>query len=87
MIRMVNNGYNRSVIRVQQVSKHDVHRLKVEELKALLPCELTADGEIIGYIIPANDVHNVKGQSKAKQDVHKLTELPFSKSRQSKHTW
>lgn len=52
----------------------------MRELKESLPFELTADGEVIAMV---TDVHNLEDKPEASHDVHKLAELPFSKSRQA----
>ena len=59
---------------MKQLSKHDVNRLSVSKLKSMLPFELTSDDEVIAQVIPVHD-------------VNKLTELPFDKTKQAKHTW
>ena len=44
---------------MKQVSLSELKRMKVEEIEAIMPCQITADGEIIGelkkpYIKPPN---------------------------------
>ena len=48
---------------MRQISKHDVNKLSVAKLKAMLPFEVIADGEVIfvaydvNKLNPTHDVH------------------------------
>lgn len=72
---------------MKQLTKHDVNKLTVAAIKEFLPAELVADGEVIAILISPHDVNKLEGKSKASHDVHKLAELPFSKSKQASHSW
>ena len=53
---------------MRQISKHDVNKLSVAKLKAMLPFEVVADGEVI---FVACDVNKLNPKLKAAHDVNK----------------
>ena len=69
---------------MKQISKHSVNKLTVVELKALLPFQITSDGEVVAVVLPVHDVNKL---GKASHDVNRVTkpmaELPFSKKAQA----
>ena len=69
---------------MNRLSKHDVNRLSIAELKEIAPFEVTGDGEVVLVVY---DVNKLEGKPKASHDVNKLTELPFSKRKQAKSDW
>ena len=69
---------------MNRLSKHDVNRLSIAELKEIAPFEITDDGEAALVVY---DVNKLEGKPKASHDVNKLTELPFSKRKQAKSNW
>ena len=58
---------------MRQISKHDVNKLSVAKLKAMLPFEVVADGKII---FVACDVNKLEETHKASHDVNKLNPKP-----------
>jgi len=56
---------------MRQISKHDVNKLSVAKLKAMLPFEVIADGKVI---FVAHDVNKLTPSSKAAHDVNKLAD-------------
>jgi len=70
------------------ISKHDVNKLSIAELRTLLPFEVMSDGEVVFVAYDVNrlkentpaqskashDVNILKGQPEAKHDVNKLSD-------------
>lgn len=69
---------------MQQITKHDVNKLTASELKREIPFQIISDGEVIAVCVSAYDVNKLGKKPKAKPDVNKADDLPFSKSRQAK---
>ena len=58
---------------MRQLSKHDVNKLTVSELKELLPFELMSDGEAIALV---SDVNILEPTLEANHDVNRLRRRP-----------
>ena len=65
---------------MRQLSKHEVNKLTAKALTEQLPFEITNDGEVIAVVWSPGDVTNTVV-------ARHIDELPFSKSKQAKHTW
>lgn len=60
---------------MNSISKHDVNKLTVAELKELLPFEVVADGEVVFVAHDVNRLNTVGARhDKASHDVNKAEE-------------
>ena len=68
---------------MKTLSIRELRRLaSATSLREAMPCQITSDGEVIGYLVPAID-YDVRHTAKANTKCDKLTELPLSKARQA----
>ena len=56
---------------MKQITKHDVNKLTVAEIKELLPFEVLSDGEVVLIAVAKQDVNKVIAKPKAGCDVNK----------------
>ena len=68
---------------MKQITIRELRRLaSATSLREAMPCEVTSDGEVIGYLVPRME-HDVRQPTKATTKCDKLTELPLSKHKQA----
>ena len=68
---------------LKQITIRELRRLaSATSLREAMPCEVTSDGEVIGYLVPHMS-HDVRQPTKATTKCDKLTELPLSKKKQA----
>ena len=68
---------------MKTLSIRELRRLaSATSLREAMPCQVTSDGEVIGYLVPAMD-HDVRQPTRTNTKCDKLTELPLSKKRQA----
>jgi hypothetical protein len=66
---------------MKQLSKHELNRLTVKELKEKIPFHIMADGEVFAIVLPAKEV----SEPQFPKRKGKLSELPLSKKRQAEN--
>ena len=66
---------------MKQLSKHELNKLPVKELRKIIPVQITSDGEVFAVIFPAKEARQIQ-LPKTKE---KLAELPLSKHRQAQN--
>jgi len=69
--------------KLKQITIRELRRLaSATSLREAMPCEVTSDGEVIGYLVPHMS-HDVRQTSTRDTKCDKLTELPLSKKKQA----
>jgi hypothetical protein len=75
---------------MKQLSKHELNKLPVNELKKMLPVQISADGETFAVILPMKEAVSMKSSRKVAFETPEgklpnLRELPLSKKRQAEN--
>jgi len=72
---------------MKQITIRELRRLaSATSLREAMPCEITADGDVVGILIPATD-YDVRQTTRTDTKCDKLTELPYSKTKQARSRW